>query len=76
MGALDSGAPREQEEEGGGAQTKFSVNGIELDSEDSRKAKVLYDYEALDESELTVNCDQVCVCVLCVCGCVCVCVGL
>lgn len=38
---------------------KFVVNGIELDHEDTRKAKVLYDYEADNESELTVYCDQV-----------------
>ena len=35
------------------------MNGIEFDREDSRKAKVLYDYEAVDESELTLYCDQV-----------------
>ena len=38
---------------------KFVVNGIELDREDTRRAKVLYDYEATDEKELTVYCDQV-----------------
>lgn len=38
---------------------KFVVNGIELDREETRKAKVLYDYEADNENELTVYCDQV-----------------
>ena len=38
---------------------KFVVNGIELDREDARRAKVLYDYEATNEKELTVYCDQV-----------------
>ena len=38
---------------------RFTVNGIELDREDSRKARVLYDYDAENENELTVFADQV-----------------
>ena len=37
----------------------FEVNGIELDRDESRKAKVLYDYEAENEEEMTVMTDQV-----------------
>lgn len=32
----------------------FEVAGIQLDREDSRKAKVLYDYDAENEDELTL----------------------
>ena len=38
---------------------KFTVKGIELDREESRKARVLYDYEAENDDELTVLADQV-----------------
>lgn len=37
----------------------FEVNGIELDRDESRKAKVLYDYEAENEEQMTVSTDQV-----------------
>ena len=37
----------------------FEVSGIELDKEDSRKARTLYDYEAEKEDELTVPEGQV-----------------
>lgn len=37
----------------------FEVNGIELDRDESRKAKVLYDYEAENDEEMTVSTDQV-----------------
>ena len=37
---------------GGGT---FEVAGIELDKEDSRKARMLYDYEATNEEELTIS---------------------
>ena len=37
----------------------FEVNGIELDRDESRKAKVLYDYEAENEEQMTVLTDQV-----------------
>ena len=37
----------------------FEVNGIELDRDESRKAKVLYDYEAVNDDELSITTDQV-----------------
>ena len=37
---------------GGGT---FEVDGVELDSEDSRKARMLYDYEAENDEELTIS---------------------
>lgn len=37
----------------------FEVNGVELDREESRKARVLYDYDAENEDELTIYADQV-----------------
>ena len=37
----------------------FAVAGIELDREDSRKAKMLYDYEATDDSQLTIAVGEV-----------------
>ena len=37
----------------------FEVAGIELDKEDSRKAKMLYDYEAENDDELTIAVGQV-----------------
>ena len=37
----------------------FVANGIELDREDTRQARVLYDYEAVDENELSVYCEEV-----------------
>lgn len=39
--------------------TKFEVDGVELDREDSRKARMLYDYEAESELELTINSGEV-----------------
>lgn len=36
----------------------FEVNGIELDRDETRKAKVLYDYEALTEHEMSITTDQ------------------
>ena len=53
------------EEQGEAAMTMennsstFVVNGIELDREETRQARVLYDYEAVNESEITVYCDEV-----------------
>lgn len=49
---------------GGGAtegtdRGTFEVNGVELDREESRKARVLYDYDAESENELTIYADQV-----------------
>ena len=49
---------------GGGAtedtdRGTFEVNGVELDREESRKARVLYDYDAENEDELTIYADQV-----------------
>lgn len=50
---------------GGGVATEdtdrgtFEVNGVELDREESRKARVLYDYDAENEDELTIYADQV-----------------
>ena len=41
------------------ATGKFVVNGVELDREDTRQGRVLYDYEAVGEEELTVYCNQV-----------------
>ena len=41
--------------------TKFEVDGVELDREDSRKARMLYDYDAESEAELTVNSGEVCI---------------
>ena len=38
---------------------RFVVDGIELDREESRKARVMYDYDAENENELTVFADQV-----------------
>ena len=35
------------------------MNGVEFDREDTRRARVLYDYEAENESELTVCCEEV-----------------
>ena len=35
------------------------VQGIELDKEESRKAKVLYDYDPENENELDILTDQV-----------------
>ena len=43
----------------------FEVSGIELDKEDSRKAKMLYDYDAENEGELTISAGEV----LSVCTC-------
>ena len=37
----------------------FTVQGVELDRQESRKARVLYDYDAENENELTVYTDQV-----------------
>ena len=37
----------------------FEVNGVELDREESRKARVLYDYDAENENDLTIYADQV-----------------
>ena len=37
----------------------FEVAGVELDKEDSRKAKMLYDYEAEHEDELTIAVGEV-----------------
>ncbi len=42
-----------------GSQSKFTLQGVELDREESRKAKVLYDYDATAEDELTIFTDQV-----------------
>ena len=42
------------------SSTTFVVNGIELDREETRRARVLYDYDAVNESEITVYCDEVC----------------
>lgn len=53
------GAEGEETSEGSKESGKFVVNGLELDHEETRKAKVLYDYEADNESEMTVYCDQV-----------------
>ena len=35
------------------------MNGIELDRDESRNGKVLYDYEALNDQELSITTDQV-----------------
>ena len=35
------------------------MNGIELDREETRQAKVLYDYDPVDENEIAVYCDEV-----------------
>ena len=37
----------------------FVVNGIELEREKTRRARVLYDYEAVNDKEITVYCNQV-----------------
>ena len=37
----------------------FEVDGIELDTEDLRKARILYDYEAENDGELTVSAGEV-----------------
>ena len=37
----------------------FEVNGIQLDRDETRKGKVLYDYEAENDGELSVTGDQV-----------------
>ena len=37
----------------------FEVNGIELDRDESRKAKVLYDYEAVSDGEISITTDEV-----------------
>lgn len=39
--------------------TKFRVGTLELDSEDTRRARVLYDYDANGFDELSVSRDQV-----------------
>ena len=45
------GASSHSDSSGGGT---FEVAGIELDKEDSRRARMLYDYEAENEGELTI----------------------
>lgn len=35
------------------------LNGIQVDEEDARKARVLYDYESEDNSEISFFADQV-----------------
>ena len=40
-------------------QGTLLVNGIVLDPEDARKGRVLYDYDAAAEGELSVLSDQV-----------------
>ena len=42
----------------------FEVDGIELDTEDLRKARILYDYEAENDGELTVSAGEVYVIVI------------
>ena len=44
--------------ESGSAGT-FEVAGVELDKEDSRRAKMLYDYEAEDEDGITIAAGEV-----------------
>ena len=39
--------------------TKFKVGNLELDSDDTRRARVLYDYDANGSDELSVSRDQV-----------------
>ncbi len=43
--------------------SSFSVGGLELSREDSRQARMLYDYEATEKDELTLNSGDVCCCV-------------
>lgn len=50
------GGSRGKGEEGG----KFMAGGYELDRDDSRKAKMLYDYDATNSDEISINEGQVC----------------
>ena len=46
--------------------TMFTAGGLELDREDSRKARMLYDYDAVNQDEITINSGEVwCEFVLC-----------
>ena len=45
------------------AAAKFSADGVEVDREEAYKGRMLYDYEAQNEGELTINAGEVCVCV-------------
>ena len=51
---LPSAAIREEKPGG-----KLLVNGMVLDREDARKGRVLYDYDATNEDEMTVSSEQV-----------------
>ena len=37
----------------------FDVNGIQLDRDETRKGKILYDYDAENDGEMSVTADQV-----------------
>ena len=37
----------------------LELNGIQVDEEDARKARVLYDYESEDDSQISFFADQV-----------------
>jgi len=37
----------------------FEVNGIQLDRDETRKAQVLYDYDAEGDDQLSITTDQV-----------------
>ena len=41
--------------------SKFTVDELELDRDEAWKGRMLYDYEALKEGELTINSAEVCV---------------
>ena len=51
------GVPSLQEE-----STKFTAGGLELDREDSRKARMLYDYDAVNGDEISINSQEVGLC--------------
>ena len=38
---------------------KFMVAGQELDREESRKARMLYDYDAVNDDEISINAGEV-----------------
>ena len=40
-------------------ERKVLIGGLELDREESRKARMLYDYDAINPDEITVNAGEV-----------------
>ncbi len=47
--------------------SEFIVGGLTLDREDSRKARMLYDYDATNDDEITINSQEVSSLTFCLC---------